>query len=398
MPESLVRALSEASSRCVMAWIEARPADDVGSWCDTLAPLVDLTRERAQALAGDGWRAVRRLLDEFEPGATAANSSRCSRDLREGLAPILESAADHGRPLPEARWDRDAQMTIARTIGDLVGFDRESGAIAQSAHPFTCSPHVGDVRFTTRTREDDPIGNVTAVMHEAGHALYDQGMPAEHAGTPVHAAPSLGAHESQSRFWENHIGRTPAFWSLMTPLMRDAFPEAMRGLDDDALYQAATFVEPSLIRVEADEVTYNLHVILRFELELALIRGDLSVADLPGAWKEKMRKLLGVVPRTHTDGVMQDIHWPEGMFGYFPTYTIGSIYAAQLAEAAEQELGSLEDLTPGRRVRTGYSPSSANGSTDTEPRSPRGNSSAGRPGVPQRPDELLSHLRRAYTA
>lgn len=397
VPESLVRSLSEASSRCVMTWIEARPADDVDSWCDALAPLVDLTRERARALAADGGEPYDALLDEFEPGATAAQLEPLFAELREGLAPILEAAAGHGRPLPAARWDRDAQMDIAHLIGDLVGFDRESGAIAQSAHPFTCSPHVGDVRFTTRTREDDPIGNVTAVMHEAGHALYDQGMPAEHAGTPVHAAPSLGAHESQSRFWENHIGRTRAFWSLMTPHMQAAFPDAMAGLDEDALYHAATFVEPSFIRVEADEVTYNLHVILRFELELALIRGDLAVADLPDAWNAKMETLLGIVPATHTDGVMQDIHWPEGMFGYFPTYTLGSIYAAQLAEAAERELGPLEDL-----AREGEFDGVLAFLRDRVHRHGATLSAQdliGRAtGLPQRPDELLSHLRRAYTA
>ena len=395
VPESLVRALSEASSRCVTVWITARPANDVGAWCEALEPLVDLTRERAEALAAAGGEPYDALLDEFEPGGTAAELEPLFGALREGLGPILDAATGRGRPLPEARWDREAQMGLARRIGELVGFDPDGGVIAQSAHPFTCSPHVGDVRFTTRTREDDPIGNVTAVMHEAGHALYDQGMPAEHAGTPVYAAPSLGAHESQSRFWENHIGRTSAFWSLMTPIMRDAFPQAMDGLAEDALHAAATRVEPSLIRVEADEVTYNLHIVLRFELELALIRGELDVADLPGAWNERMDDLLGVTPPNHGDGVMQDIHWPEGMFGYFPTYTLGSLYAAQLADAAERELGPLAgptatgefgDVLDFLRKRV-----HRHGATY-----PAQELMATATGLPRRPDELLAHLRRAY--
>jgi carboxypeptidase Taq len=179
-------------------------------------------------------------------------------------------------------------------------------------------------------------------MHELGHALYEQGLPPEVDRTPLHDAPSLGAHESQSRFWENQIGRTLAFWGALEPDLRRRFPEAMTGLDPALLHRAAKVVRPSLIRVEADEVTYNLHIVLRFELELALIRGDLDVDDLPAAFAGGMERLVGIRPPTDALGAMQDIHWAHGLFGYFPTYTLGNLYAAQLAEAADAELGGIE--------------------------------------------------------
>jgi carboxypeptidase Taq len=198
------------------------------------------------------------------------------------------------------------------------------------------------VRFTTRLMDDSPIGNISAVLHELGHALYEQGFPGEVDRTPLYDAPSLGAHESQSRFWENQIGHTRAFWERIEPPMRRIFPEAMSGLDAGLLHRAAHRVTPSLIRVEADEVTYNLHIVLRFGLELALLRGDLQVPDLPGAFADGMDELLGIRPPTDAVGAMQDIHWADGLFGYFPTYSLGNLYAAQLAEVAEPELGGLE--------------------------------------------------------
>jgi carboxypeptidase Taq len=233
-------------------------------------------------------------------------------------------------------------MALAHDIAALVGFDESAGVIARSAHPFTSSPHAGDVRFTTRVARDSPLSNIGAVMHELGHALYEQGLPPEVDRTPLHDAPSLGAHESQSRFWENQIGHTQAFWTALEPALRRRFPEAMTGLDPALLHRAARVVRPSLIRVEADEVTYNLHIVLRFELELALMRGDLPVADLPVAFGDGMERLLGIRPPSDALGAMQDIHWADGLVGYFPTYTLGNLYAAQLAEAAEAELDGVE--------------------------------------------------------
>ena len=198
------------------------------------------------------------------------------------------------------------------------------------------------MRFTTRLDRASPLSNIDAVMHELGHALYEQGLPADVDRTPLHDAPSLGAHESQSRFWENQIGHTLAFWAALEPDLRRRFPGPMTGLDPALMHRAARVVRPSLIRVEADEVTYNLHIVLRFEIELALIRGELEVDDLPGAFADGMERQLGIRPPSDALGAMQDIHWADGLFGYFPTYTLGNLYAAQLAEAADAELGGVE--------------------------------------------------------
>ena len=342
VPEALVRELSEACSRCVSAWAEARAADDFGAYAGPLRTVVALKRREAEAI-GVGDEPYDALLDEFEPDARVADLEPVFAELRERLTPLVQEASGHEPAhLPPREWAEDGQMALAHEIGHLVGFDESAGVIARSAHPFTGSPHRGDVRFTTRLATDNPIGNISAVMHELGHALYEQGFPGEVVRTPLYDAPSLGAHESQSRFWENQIGRTQAFWEVLEPAMRRLFPRAMPGIDPSLLHRAARVVRPSLIRVEADEVTYNLHIVLRFELELPLIRGDLDVDELPGAFSDGMERLLGIRPPTDADGVMQDIHWADGLVGYFPTYTLGNLYAAQLAEAADLELGGVE--------------------------------------------------------
>jgi carboxypeptidase Taq len=344
VPEVLVRELSEACSRCVTAWVDARAVDDFAAYAASLERVVELKRREAEAI-GIGDEPYDSLLDAFEPGATAAELEPVFADLRARLTPLVgRAAAAAPAELPEREWDEDGQMRIAREIAEMVGFDMTSGVIARSAHPFTGGGHRGDVRFTTRLDPASPLSSISAVMHELGHALYEQGFPASADRTPVHDAPSLGAHESQSRFWENQIGRTPAFWERIEPAMRRAFPEAMSGIDASLLCRASRVVRPSLIRVEADEVTYNLHIVLRFGLELAMIRGDLPVADLPGAFADGMEELLGIRPPSDALGAMQDIHWADGLFGYFPTYTLGNLYSAQLADAAQEELGDLQAI------------------------------------------------------
>jgi carboxypeptidase Taq len=342
VPEALVREITEARSRCVSAWIEARAADDFPAYAEPLRRVVELKRREAEAI-GIGDEPYDALLDEFEPGVRAAGLEPVFAELRERLTPILAGAsAREPAELPPREWPEDGQIALAHDIAALVGFEASGGVIARSAHPFTSSPHAGDVRFTTRVALESPLSNIGAVMHELGHALYEQGLPAEVDRTPLHDAPSLGAHESQSRFWENQIGHTLAFWGALEPALRARFPEAMLGLDPGLLHRAARIVRPSPIRVEADEVTYNLHIVVRFEIELALIRGDLDVSDLPGAFADGMERMLGIRPPSDALGAMQDIHWAEGLFGYFPTYTLGNLYAAQLAEAADAELGGIE--------------------------------------------------------
>jgi len=395
VPEALVREISEACSRCVSAWVAAREADDFGAYAGPLATVVALKRREAEAI-GVGDEPYDALLDEFEPGARAAGLEPVFADLRARLSPIVAAAAERpAAELPPREWSASGQMAIAHEIARLVGFDESSGVIALSAHPFTGSPHRGDVRFTTRLMPDSPIGSISAVLHELGHALYEQGFPGEVVRTPLYDAPSLGAHESQSRFWENQIGHTLAFWQQIEPAMRRLFPEAMSGIDAGLLHRAARVVRPSLIRVEADEVTYNLHIVLRFQMELALIRGDLQVVDLPGAFSDGMRELLGIRPPNDALGAMQDIHWADGLFGYFPTYTLGNLYAAQLAEVAETELGGLEGAVAEGRFGEilGFMRERVH---RHGARLPTGELMRRATGIELGSDALISHLERSY--
>lgn len=397
LPEDLVRATSEAGSRGVSAWLEARERNDFALFAPALGHLVELKRAEAEALAvGD--EPYDALLDEFEPGTRAVDLEPIFADLQARLAPLVAEASS--RPavhLPAREWPADGQVAMALLVAELIGFDRTGGVIARSAHPFTSATHRGDVRFTTRVDPDDPISSISAVMHEGGHALYEQGFPADGEDTPLYDSPSLGAHESQSRFWENHVGRTGAFWARLEPHLRRTFPEAMAGIDAELLHRAGNVVRPSLIRVEADEVTYNLHIVLRFELELALVRGDLAVADLPAAFADGMERLVGVRPSGPADGAMQDIHWADGLFGYFPTYTLGSLYAAQLAQAADAALGGLDaaieegrfaDILSFARERI-----HRHGSLYPTPELMRRAT-----GSELSADALIDHLRRTYTA
>ncbi len=342
LPEDLVRAISAAESETFGAWSGTRDRDGWEVVLGPLTRLVDLKRTEASAITS-GTDLYDAMLDEYEPGATRARLAPVFRALADRLAPLVEAGAAHApAPMSDRYWPHDRQMQLARDVARMIGFDLDDGRIGESAHPFTGTLGDGDVRFSTRIDERNPISNISTVLHEAGHALYEQGFTRGFARSALRNAPSLGAHEAQARFWENHVGGSVEFWRLVEPRMRDLFPDAMDGLTADALHAHATAVRRSLIRVEADEVTYNLHVVLRFELESALFSGDLAVADLPTAWNARMQELLGIAPRSAAEGVLQDVHWMEGMFGYFPTYTLGNLYAAQLADAVDTAVGGLE--------------------------------------------------------
>jgi carboxypeptidase Taq len=345
LPEDLVRASSQAASDAVAAWLACRPRADFAGFAPRLARVVELARQTGEALE-IGAEPYDGLLDDYEPGMTTGRLEELFAEIRRVLTGIVDGV----EPAPSTppafagrRFDDAAQLQVARDVASLVGFDLEAGVVGLSAHPFTDSPHAGDVRFTTRPVADDPTANVLVAMHEVGHALYAQNLDPALERTLAHRAPSLGADESQSRFFENHVGRRRAFWEAIHPLLERRLGSAMDGLGPDALHAAVTRVARGWCRVDADEVTYDLHILLRFELELALIRGDLLVGDLPDAWRERMRGLLGVTPTDDAQGCMQDIHWAWAMFGYFPTYTLGNVYAAQLAAALEQELGPLDE-------------------------------------------------------
>jgi carboxypeptidase Taq len=306
--------------------------------------IVALKREEAESL-GYGRECYDALLDGYEPGETAENLEPILTRLCEGLVALLkriEGSSNYpGTSVLNRRYPRPAQESFARMAAERLGYDFEAGRLDPTAHPFTVGIGPGDVRITTRYNEHSFSEAFLGTIHEAGHAMYDQGLPAEHWGTPMGQPASLGIHESQSRMWENLVGRSFGFWEHFYPEAQKRFA-AIRDVPLEAFYFAINTVRPSLIRIEADEVTYNLHILLRFKLELALIRGELEVKDLPGAWNERMQTYLGLTPPNFTMGVMQDVHWSGGDIGYFPTYTLGNLYAAQFFTQAEEDLGDLQ--------------------------------------------------------
>jgi carboxypeptidase Taq len=346
VPKELVEEIARVTTRCQQVWQEARQANDFAAFQPWLDKVVGLKRQEAQAV---GYRDVPydALLDEFEPGATTAEITTTFKALREELVPLVaDIAASSCRPrreLLEGDFPVAAQEAFGREAAAAVGFDFNSGRLDVTTHPFCSGIGPGDCRICTRYNPRSFVDSFFGILHEAGHGIYEQGLPADHFGTPRGSATSLGIHESQSRLWENQVGRGRPFWDYFFPKANTSFSGALRDVDIDDLYFAINDVKPSFIRVEADEATYNLHILLRFELEQALISGDLAPADVPGAWNEKVKHYLGLTPPTYALGCLQDIHWSFGGIGYFPTYTLGNLYAAQFMEQARTDLPGLDN-------------------------------------------------------
>jgi len=356
VPSALVAELSEATSRAKQAWKRARTADDFTIFAPHLETLVDLSREKAEAIGYDD-TPYDALLQEFEPGLTTAEVADTFDALRDALVPLVDAIADAPRAergsspraapaldddLLRRSYPQQTQKEFGERVLADLGYDFERGRQDVSAHPFTTAFSVDDVRITTRYDEAYLPTALFSMIHEGGHALYEQGVDPALDRTPLGEGASLGVHESQARLWENHVGRSRPFWRHYFPKLQDAFPDAVGDASLDAFYRAVNRVEPSLIRVEADEVTYNLHVMLRFELGRGLIEGTVDVDELPARWNAAMDDSLGVTPDTDADGVLQDVHWSMGSFGYFPTYTLGTLTAAQLMETAREEIPDLE--------------------------------------------------------
>jgi len=334
MPEDLVREFAVATSAALASWEEAREDGGFPVFAKDLEKVVRLSRECAQALA-EGGELYDCLLEENEPGMTRARLEPVLRELRTRLVPLVQEAAELTKapsPLAGRTFPAAGQWELCRRILGGVGFDFERGRLDKSTHPFTEYTGGDDVRLTARVRENDLAAMVFTTLHEGGHGLYDQGFAREDRDWMLGDAPSMGMHEGQARLWENHVGRSSAFWEYLYPSLRELFPDAVKGLDAGAFHRAVNAVKPNVTRTGADEMSYHLHIVMRYELEIALLSGDLAVRDLPGAWNEKSKALIGAVPATDKEGVLQDVHWAEGMFGYFPAYTIGSLYAAQLVE------------------------------------------------------------------
>jgi len=342
VPGELAAEMSRAGSDGYAAWLAAREANDYALFEPALRRNIELARRYAGCFP-EAEHPYDALLDRYEPGTTTAQISALFRRLREGLVPLISAIAmQPARAGLPGSFPVAAQREIGLEMVQAMGFDRSGWRLDDAVHPFAASPSPADVRVTSRF-DDHSLTGLFALLHEVGHGLYEHGVAPALARTTLDTGVSLGVHESQSRLWENLVGRSPAFWTYWLPRLRDRFPLSLRDIDVDAFIRAINVVRPTLIRVEADEVTYSLHVILRFELELGLIDGTLDAADLPAAWAAKMKQFLGLDVPDDLQGVLQDIHWSEGIIGYFPTYAIGNVLAAQLWQVAQAEMPDLDD-------------------------------------------------------
>jgi carboxypeptidase Taq len=342
----LVAALARATTKAEMLWREARAKADFSQLRPALEEVLRLTREEAAAKAEAlGLAPYDALLEGYEPGLTSAEIDRLFAPLATFLPDFLEQVlARQEPPLPiTGQFPAARQKALGERLMAALGFDFDHGRLDESAHPF-CGGVPDDIRMTARYDESDAASGLMAVLHETGHALYNAGLPKAWRGQPVGRSRSLAVHESQSLLIEMQVCRSRAFLGYLAPLLAETFGGNGAALTADNLYRRAIRVERSLIRVDADEVTYPLHIILRYRLEPALLAGDLALADLPGAWNEGMRELLGITPPTDREGCLQDIHWAGGAFGYFPCYTLGAMMAAQLSEALRAALPELDSL------------------------------------------------------
>jgi carboxypeptidase Taq len=345
LPRRLAEETARVTSLAQQEWVAAREQADFGRFEPWLEQIVRLKREEAGCL-GVGDEAYDALLDSYEPGARSAELEVLFARLRGELVPLAAAIRGSARRPRTAVLRRDFPIDRQRAFGEevaaAVGFDFERGRLDVSAHPFSTAIGAGDTRITTRFDARNFCDGFFAILHEVGHALYDQGLDPQWRGTPAGEPASVGMHESQSRLWENRVGLSRGFWEHFYPRAQATFRSALRGVSLDEFHFAIHAVAPSLIRVDADEVTYGLHILARFEIERALVRGDLAVGDLPGAWREAYRRHLAIEPANDAEGCLQDGHWAEGLFGYFPTYALGDVVAAQLFEAASAELGDLD--------------------------------------------------------
>lgn len=348
LPSELVGEMQQTSALAIEAWKSARSDNDFASFRPWLERQVELIRRKAECYgAPEGGELYDALVDEYEPSMTCARLEGIFAPLRDELTPLiaeLTSAVFQPGVEPQlVELPLDEQRAFNRKVLERVGFDLQAGRFDVSVHPFASGIAPNDTRITTRYRRDQFAEALSSTLHEAGHALYEQGLPKEEFfGQPLGQPLGLGIHESQSRLWENHVGRSQALWSWALPLARETFGDALARFDVDDLYRAVNVVRPNLIRVDSDEATYNLHIMLRFDLERAMLRGDLAVADLPGAWNERVRNDLDLEVPDDARGCLQDIHWAMGTIGYFPTYTLGNLYAAQLWEAVQEAIPGLD--------------------------------------------------------
>lgn len=340
-----VETLSLQTSECFNAWIEARKHNNFDVFLPSLARMVALKRRQTE-LYGYKEHPYDALLDEYEKGATVSTLDRVFAGIKEQLPALLEKIRTRPQVSDDCfhqHFPKQQQWDFSVDVLKRMGYDFEAGRQDISVHPFTTSFAATDVRITTRVDESDYASLLWSTIHEGGHALYEQGLPDDQYGLPLGSYASLGIHESQSRLWENCVGRGQHFWTYFYPILQQYFPSQLRDVSQTDFYHAANKVEPSLIRTEADEVTYHFHVMIRYEIEKALIAGTLDPRDLRETWNGLYSKYLGVTAADDVTGILQDVHWSHGSLGYFPTYTLGSFYAAQFFMHATKEIDGLQE-------------------------------------------------------
>lgn len=343
-PSELVEEKTRLTSQGHEEWVEARAANDFAKFAPFLEKIVDIHRREAELL-GYTDHIYDALTDQYEEGASKAFWDNMFNGIREPLTQLV--AEIKGAPQVDdsflyGEWPIEAQRAFSLKLIDAIGFDLERGRLDTAPHPFCTGWSIGDIRLTTRYKNYLPSA-IMGSLHEAGHGVYEQGSPMDWDGSPLAGGVSLGFHESQSRTWENIVGRSQAFWSRFLPDLKAAFP-SLQGVDLDIWYRALNRSEPSLIRVEADEVTYNLHIMVRFELECEMLTGTLAIKDLPEAWNAKYQQYLGITPPNDAEGCLQDVHWSMGSMGYFPTYSMGNILSYQIWNRLVADLGDVESL------------------------------------------------------
>lgn len=342
---AFVRELTETVNRCFHSWLEARKANSFSLFAGELSKLIVLKRQEAQLL-GYGQHPYDALLNDYDKGSNVQLLDGVFNRIRQPLKDILnkiQSRPQVSNAFLYRHYPKDQQWAFGMQVLKDLGYDLEAGRQDVSEHPFTINFNSRDVRVTTRIDENDLGNMVWSCIHETGHALYEQGLPDEAYGLPLGEAASLTIHESQSRLWENHVGRSRAFCEHYFPLLQQYFPEQLKDVTTEAFYQGINQVAPSLIRTEADEVTYHFHVMIRYELEKRLLENTLQTNDIPAWWNEHYKQYLGVQVPDDKRGCLQDVHWSHGSFGYFPTYSLGSFYAAQFYAKASQAIPGLEN-------------------------------------------------------
>ncbi len=364
LPADLAAEVSKATSEARVAWGNAYDKGDYSLFEPHLEKMVELAKKQAELTRKPEHATLYDvMLDEYEEGASTETLDKLFGELRQELVPLVkaigESQAkvdDSFRRMPEGTYPEADQKAFGEEVAADLGFDFKAGYLDKVRHPFATgidSPF--DVRVNTRYKTTDPMESFIATVHEVGHGLYDQGIHPRLYGTLLANGASLGIHESQSRFWEKNVAQSKPFWEKYLPRLKEKFPAPLKDVTLEQFYKGVNKVKPSLVRIDADEVTYSLHVMVRYEMEKALFNGGLSVKDAPAEWNKKMQEYLGVTPPDHKQGILQDVHWSMGAFGYFPTYTLGSILAAQLYHKLEQELAEKHSDPEAleKRIRAG---------------------------------------------